>query len=70
MSKFRAMHADSQTAGLQRSSTYLVNDLWSRVQHLEEEIHLLRCLEDSYDSKDDVIAQVFLKLNELCDDIA
>lgn len=36
------------------------------LDNLWEEIRMLRCLEDSYDTQEEVIAEVFLKLNELC----
>ena len=33
---------------------------------LMDEVRMLRGLEDSYDPEDEVISQIFLKLNELC----
>jgi len=39
----------------------------TELENLQEEIQMLRCLEDSYDTEQEVMEQVFLKLNELCD---
>ena len=38
------------------------------LEDLQDEIRTLRALEDSYDTQDEVIAQIFLKLNNLCGD--
>ena len=37
----------------------------TELESLREEIRLLRCLEDSYDTKDKVMGEIFLKLNQL-----
>lgn len=36
------------------------------LDHLMEEIGVLRGLECSYDSEEEIMAEVFLKLNQLC----
>lgn len=40
--------------------------LQQRHDEMEEEIRIMRGLEDSYDSEEDVLAEIFLRLNKLC----
>ena len=55
----------------------LIADLNKRIKKLEsqnsamrEEIYRLRSLEDSYDTQENIMSEVFLTLNRLCSDKA
>lgn len=50
--------ADERIAGLEGA-----------INRHNEEIQQMRSLEDSYDTQDEVMATIFLKLNDLCDEI-
>ncbi len=62
-------HVDAMTGEGLHSKSDIAAELGYRdkkYDDLMEEIRMLRCLEDSYDTQEKVIAEIFLKLNQLC----